>query len=163
VLVLSASVPYDVRTSHAESRMLAAVRATTTRQRLGADIVRLLDMVWPVLRAQGVRTGHNVVVYHGGDGGTLTVGAGVEVFTDFAEHGQVRRMPTPSGDVAATTHYGEYSDMGAAYAALEQWCTGNGRRPAGVNWEVYGDGDDDPARLRTDVYFLLEPTARLVH
>ena len=100
---------------------------------------------------------------HGGDGGTLTVGAGVEVFTDFAEHGQVRRMPTPSGDVAATTHYGEYSDMGAAYAALEQWCTGNGRRPAGVNWEVYGDGDDDPARLRTDVYFLLEPTARLVH
>jgi hypothetical protein len=25
-----------------------------------------------------------------------------------------------------------------------------------VNWEVYGDWDDDPARRRTDVYFLLE-------
>jgi effector-binding domain-containing protein len=157
---VSASVPYDVRTSHAGPRVLAAVRAVTTRQRLGADIVRLLDMVWPVLRAQGARTGHNVVVYYGSDGGTLTVAAGVEVFTDFAGGGEVQRMSTPSGEVAATTHYGEYSDLGAAYAALEQWCAGNGRRPTGVNWEVYGDWDDDPAKRRTDVYFLLEPTTR---
>jgi hypothetical protein len=28
-----------------------------------------------------------------------------------------------------------------------------------VNWEVYGDRDDDPARRRTDVYFLLEAVA----
>jgi hypothetical protein len=27
--------------------------------------------------------------------------------------------------------------------------------PSGTNWEVYGDWDDDPARRRTDVYFLL--------
>jgi hypothetical protein len=25
-----------------------------------------------------------------------------------------------------------------------------------VNWEVYGDWDDDPPKRRTDVYFLLE-------
>ena len=24
-----------------------------------------------------------------------------------------------------------------------------------MNWEVYGDWDDDPARRRTDAYFLL--------
>lgn len=157
-LVLSAAVPYDVRTSQADPRVLAGVRAVTTRQRLGSDIVRLLDLVWPLLRAQGVRTGHNVVVYYGGDGGTLAVGVGVEVFTDFAGQGEVQRMSTPSGEVAATTHYGEYSDMGSAYAALEQWCAAQGRRPAGVNWEVYGDWEDDPAKRRTDVYFLLEPT-----
>ena len=50
--------------------------------------------------------------------------------------------------------------MGAASAALEAWCTSAGRGPAGVNWEVYGDWDDDPARRRTDVYFLLEPAPR---
>jgi effector-binding domain-containing protein len=156
-LVLSASVSYDVRISHAGPRALAAVRATTTRQRLGADIIGLLDVIWPVLRAQGVRTGHNVVVYYGGHGGTLAVGVGVEVFSDFAAHGEIQRMSTPSGEVAATAHYGEYSDLGAAYAALEQWCTGNQRRPTGVNWEVYGDWEDDPALRRTEVYFLLEP------
>jgi hypothetical protein len=26
-----------------------------------------------------------------------------------------------------------------------------------TDWEVYGDWEDDPARRRTDVYFLLEP------
>jgi len=74
--------------------------------------------------------------------------------------GQVRRTSTPSGDVATTAHYGEYSDMAGAYAALEQWCQDSGRRAAGVNWEVYGDWDDDPAKRRTDVYFLLEAPRR---
>jgi effector-binding domain-containing protein len=59
--------------------------------------------------------------------------------------------------VATTAHFGDYAQMAGAYAALEQWWTGNGRRPAGVSWEVYGDWDDDPAKVRTDIYFLLRP------
>lgn len=93
------AVPYDVRTGRADPRALAAVRAETARPRLGADIVRLLDMVWPMLREQNVRTGHNVVVYRAGDGGTMTIDAGVEVFTDFTERGEVRHISTPSGDM----------------------------------------------------------------
>ena len=147
---------YEVRTEWARPRALAAVRETTTHQRLGADIVRLLDLVWPALGEQGVRTGQNVVVYHGGPGDTLTVDVGVEAVTDFADRDQVRHVLTPSGMVATTAHYGEYSDLASAYAALERWCTEAGRKPAGVNWEVYGDWDDDPAKRRTDVYFLLE-------
>jgi len=158
-LIASAAVPYEVRTGWAGPRALAAVRATTTGQQLGAEIVRLLDIVWPTLREQGVRTGHNVVVYYGSEGGALTIDAGVEAFTDFTERGEVKRISTPSGDVATTAHYGEYSDMAPAYAALERWCGDNGRRPAGVNWEVYGDWEDDPLKRRTDVYFLLEPAA----
>ena len=69
---------YDVHAERADPRPLAASAITTNRQ-LGADIIRLLDQVWPVLR-----------------------------------------------------------------------------EPAGVNWEVYGDWDDDPAKRRTDVYFLLQ-------
>jgi effector-binding domain-containing protein len=151
-----AFVAYEVRTEHANARELAAVRAATTHHQLSADIVRLLDMVWPVLREQGVPTGHNVVVYYGRQGGALTIDAGVEA-PEFTGRGEVRRACTPSGEVATTAHYGDYSDMNRAYAALEQWCAGNERRPAGVNWEVYGDWDDDPLKRRTDVYILLEP------
>ena len=151
---------YEVRTGRADPRLLAAVRAATTHPRLGADIVRLLNMVWPVLREQDIRTGHNAVVYRGGGGGMITIDAGVEVFTDFADSGDVRHKFTPSGDMATTAHYGEYSGMAAAYAAVEQWCTDNGRRPARVSWEVYGDWDDDPVKRRTDIYFLLDPAAR---
>jgi predicted transcriptional regulator YdeE len=160
-------VPYEVRTEQAAPRLLAAVSATTTRQQLGTDIIRLLDLVWPVLRGQGARTGHNVVIYdRGGDviydrGGdaTLRIQAGVEVFGDFTDSGEVRHRETPAGEVAATTHHGEYSDMARAYAALEQWWAGNRRRPAGSSWEVYGDWDDDPARRRTDIFCLLAPSA----
>jgi effector-binding domain-containing protein len=144
-----------VRREHASPRLLAAVRAETTRHELSADIVRLLDLVWPVLREQGVTTDHNVVVYYGGEGGRLTIEAGVEALTVFTDRGAVRHVSTPSGEVAAVTHYGDYSDLGSAYAAVESWCEDTGCRPAGVNWEVYGDWDEDPAKRRTDVYFLL--------
>jgi effector-binding domain-containing protein len=147
-----------VRTEHASPRLLAAVRAETTRQQLSADIVRLLDLVWPVLREQGVTTDHNVVVYYAGAGGRFTIAAGGEALTDFTDRGEVRHVSTPSGEVAAATHYGEYSDLGSAYAALELWCGDTGRQPAGVNWEVYGDWDENPATRRTDVYFLLAPS-----
>jgi effector-binding domain-containing protein len=150
-------VPDEVRTEDADTRALAAARAATTHDQLGSDIVRLLDMVWPELRAQGVPTGHNIVVYYGGLGGTFTIDAGVEVLTEFTERGEVRRACTPSGEVATTVHYGEYAAIDRAYAALEQWCAAHGRRPAGVNWEVYGDWDHDPVKRRTDVYILLEP------
>jgi effector-binding domain-containing protein len=145
-----------VRTERVGPRVLAAVRASTTRQRLGADIVQLLDLVWPVLREQGVTTDHNVVIYYASEEGTLTIDAGVEALTDFTDSGRVRHVSTPSGEAATVAHYGEYSAIPSAYAALESWCTANGRRAAGVNWEVYGDWHEDPAMLRTDVYVLLE-------
>jgi effector-binding domain-containing protein len=150
-------VPYQVRAEHAGPRLLAAVRGVTTPQRLGADIIRLLDQVWPLLREQSARTGHNVVIYHPGEGGVLTIDAGVEVFAGFEARGEVRRVTTPAGEVAVTSHNGEYSALAGAYTALEQWCAANGRRRAGVNWEIYGDWDDDPANRRTDVYALLTP------
>jgi effector-binding domain-containing protein len=104
-------VPYQVRVEQASPRVLAAVRAVTAPERLSADIIRLLDQVWPLLREQGASTGHNVVIYYPGEGGAFTIDAGVEVFSDFEERGDVRRVATPAGEAAVTAHYGEYSAM----------------------------------------------------
>jgi effector-binding domain-containing protein len=145
-----------VRTEWAAPRQLAAIHAVTTQQRLSTDIPRLVGQIWPVLREQGARTGHNVVIYRGSPA-ELAIDAGVEVFTDFAGHGEIQPASTPAGEVATTAHFGDYAQMAPAYAALEQWWTRNGRRPAGLSWEVYGDWDDDPAKVRTDIYFLLRP------
>lgn len=152
---------YDVRAERGEPRSLAAIRTRVAPDRLGAEIIRLLDVIWPLLRAQHASTGHNVVIYHGAQDGVLTVDVGVEVPAGFRPaddgDGDVQPATTPPGEVATTAHFGEYSDLAGAYTALERWCAANGRRPAGVNWEVYGHWDDDPAKRRTDVYFLLEP------
>ena len=152
----SGLVAYEVRTEWAEPRQLAAIHTVTTQQRLSTDIPLLVGKIWPVLRAQGARTGHNVVIYRGSPA-ALAIDAGVEVFTEFTGHGEIQPVSTPAGEVATTAHFGDYAKMAPAYAALEHWWTSNGRLPAGVSWEVYGDWDDDPAKVRTDIYFLLRP------
>jgi effector-binding domain-containing protein len=150
-------VTYDVRAERAEPRQLAAVQAEVAPDRLGAEIISHLDKVWPVLRAQGVATGHNVIIYRGEKDGLLTFEAGVEVPAGFAEDRGVRAVATPSGEVATVAYFGDYSRMAPAYTAIEQWCAANGRSPAGVSWEVYGDWNSDPAQCRTDIFFLLTP------
>lgn len=152
-------MPYDVRVDQAAARPLAAIRAVTTQAKLSSDIIRLLNIVWPVLRDQPqVQTGHNVVIYYGGAGGVLTIDVGVEVRGAVVSSGDVQLTATPAGEVATTAHFGDYSEMGGAYDALDQWCAASGRVRAEIAWEVYGDWEEDPAKRRTDVFFLLEPT-----
>ena len=143
---------YEIRIENVLPRQLAAVRGGTSRADLSRTIITLLDKVWPVLRGQHVRTGHNVVIYFGG---LEHIEAGVEVFGDFVDTGDVRHSQTPAGPVVTTAHWGEYSEMSGAYAALGRWCAANGRRQTGTSWEVYGDWADDPRQRRTDIYLLL--------
>jgi effector-binding domain-containing protein len=142
----------EIHVEDVAPRQLAAARAVTRRVELGTTILRLLDGVWPVLREQRVQTGHNVVVYLDG---AMTIEAGVEVFGPFVETGDVHAFATPSGTAVTIAHFGEYSAVSAAYAALDQWLQENARRRAGPSWEVYGDWSDDPQQRRMDVYLLL--------
>ena len=109
---------YDVRAEQAGARPLAAIRATLARRELGAGIIRQLDVIWPLLREQRVRTGHNVVIYYHADDQAVTADVGVEAFTGFTGRGEVRPVATPAGEVATTAHYGEYSQLAPAYAGV---------------------------------------------
>jgi effector-binding domain-containing protein len=145
-------VEYVIQVEEVTPRRLAAARGVTSRADLGPTILRLLDRVWPLVREQGVQTGHNVVVYLDG---AMTIEAGVEIFSAFAPTSEVHAFETPSGTAVTTSHFGEYAEVSGAYAALEQWFATNARRRAGPSWEVYGDWSDDPQQRRMDVYFLL--------
>src|SRR2546427_10615277 len=131
---------YEIRVEDALPRQLAAVRGATSRAELPRTILKLLDTVWPVLRAQHVKTGHNVVMYFGG---LAHIEAGVEVFGDFVDAGEVRHSQTPAGPAVTTAHWGEYPQMAGAYGAVERWCGGNGRTPTRTGWEVYVGCADD--------------------
>ena len=143
---------YEIRVVDGKPRQLAAMRGATSRAELPRTILKLLDAVWPVLRGQHVKTGHNVVLYFGG---LAHIEAGVEVFSDFVDVGDVRHSQTPAGPAVTTAHWGDYSEMAGAYAALERWCVANGHRQTGTSWEVYGDWADDPKERRTDIYAAL--------
>jgi effector-binding domain-containing protein len=60
---------------------------------------------------------------------------------------------TPGGRVVTTAHIGPYDEMGAAYDAIHAYVRDNRLKVIGPSWEVYGHWSDDPARLRTDVFF----------
>jgi len=150
-------VHYDVRVDHVAALPLASIRAATTQDKLGADIIRLLNVVWPVVRDQAeVQPGQNVVIYYGEAGGVLTIDVGVEVRGGFVPSGEVQLTASPAGEAATTVHFGDYSDLAGAYEALDQWCSAHDRIHE-VAWEVYGDWEEDEAKRRTDVFFLLNP------
>ena len=77
---------YQLRLEEVAPRPLAVARGAAIRANLGSTIRRLLDQVWPVLRAQGVRTGQNVVMYLDD---LAHIEAGVEIFGDFSPTAKV--------------------------------------------------------------------------
>src|SRR2546430_13908203 len=105
---------YEIRVVDGKPRQLAAMRGATSRAELPRTILKLLDTVWPVLRAQQAVTGHNVVVYFGG---LAHIEAGGEVFGDFVDVGDVRHSQTPAGPAVIPPLSGGYHEQGRAEAA----------------------------------------------
>jgi effector-binding domain-containing protein len=136
--------------------LLAAARQRTTFDRVSQEIGLLLEPVWAFIREHpGLRTdGHNVAVYWDQAGGG-SVQVGVQVVRTFQDTDAVVNSTTPRGLVATTAYYGPYSELGLAHHAVRVWCKTQGYELAGPFWEVYGHWSDDPAELRTDVFYLL--------
>jgi effector-binding domain-containing protein len=118
-----------------------------------------LDQVYAAGRAGAVKLdGQNIFVYQPvrGQADSADVAFGVGTTAPFTVIGNVQPVEIPSGEVATTTHWGDYSGLSAAHDAVVQWCKANERRLSGTRWEVYGHWTDDPTKLRTDVYYLLD-------
>jgi hypothetical protein len=156
---------YEVRVSTALPRALAAVRWTGRTAEIPAVIRDELGKVWSFLGEHTIRsTGHNVALYTPAEGNArpgpdMVVEAwfGVEVHETIPASEQILEIATPTGPVVSTVHWGEYSGLGAAYDALRAWCREHDQRVTCMSWEVYGDWFDDWAKVRTDVFFQVEP------
>jgi effector-binding domain-containing protein len=149
---------YDVVEVVAAARPVAGVRAQVARGRVAQEFARYLDQVYAAARAGAVALdGQNIFIYRSATDDQLAVDVCVGVTAPFVATGAVVPLETPSGPVAMTTHHGAYSRLGEANAAILAWCRAQGRLRAGPSWEVYGHWHEDPAQLRTDVYYLLQP------
>jgi effector-binding domain-containing protein len=80
---------------------------------------------------------------------------GVEVTREFAASGEVRPVRTPGGEAAVVRHLGPYDRLSEAHRAIHAWARESGRALARTSWEIYGDWNDDPAKLETLVMYLL--------
>jgi effector-binding domain-containing protein len=153
------SAPYEVREVSVSPRPVAGVRAQVPRGRVAQEFGRHLDQVYAAARAGAVHLdGQNIFVYRAATADELTVDFCVGVTAPFAAVGPVQPFETPHGVAATTIHVGDYGRLGEANAAILAWCRANDRLRAGPSWEVYGHWHADPAQLRTEVYYLLQPT-----
>jgi effector-binding domain-containing protein len=132
--------------------ILASVTRRVPRSELSRHVPDLLGKVWAFLKTAPLqKAGHNVCIYRHGNSDSIELEAGVQVASEFQSQGTVVCSRTPSGRAAHVVHIGPYHELGKAHDALIQFCEALGC-PVGVHWEVYGDWNDDPSQLRTDVY-----------
>lgn len=144
---------YAVTAKDVVARPTAVVAATTTWQEFPSLWRVLLDEVWTCLRAGGVHRGCPNIMLYWDD--VPNVEVGVELCVPCPLTGRVVASALPAGQVAMTVHHGPYAGLGMAHQAVLDWCAEQGRRPVGTRWEVYGPHNDDPAKVRTEVYYLL--------
>ena len=136
-------------------RLTAVVAQTTTWDEFPRLWRELLDEVYAAVKDQPVSPRwQNVMLYKDG---TPAVEVGVLVQTALpAARGRVIASQLPSGEVATTTHRGDYSGLELAHAAVRRFAERERLRLQSPRWEVYGHHDDRRAP-ETDIYYLLSP------
>ncbi len=140
---------------------LAAVREHTTSQNLATKIRELLteNAIYTFLNKAGIQEhSHNVFVYWDDDQG-IVLEVGVQVFAPFTGNDRVICSSTPSGLAATLLHRGAYDQLGSTHRTLINWCQANHHPITGLRWEVYGRWKDDPSKLETQVFYLLQQMA----
>ena len=148
-----------VSVQNVPARKLAAVRRKVAVGAVGLAWRPALDLVWQFLDGQpGLRTdGHNIFLYHHPTdcGAPMNVDFGVEVTRAFDPSGDVYATETPAGEVAMAIHIGGYDRLRETHEAIHAWAAACQRPFAGSSWEIYGDWQEDPAKLETTVVYLL--------
>ena len=153
----------DIWTEQVTAQTLAAVRINVALPNVAKSFRGPLDKVWNFMRQQEglhVRGGLNTFIYRcdeqNNPNGEVPIDFGVQVTRPFAQEGDVICVTTPSGLAACMIHRGPYHRLGETHATVQAWCAADGHVVAGVNWEVYGNWNDDPAKLETRVCYLLK-------
>ena len=145
---------YQIHVEQVAAQLTAVVRRRASQRELAQVIPQACGEVWQFTRSANLpRPGRHLALYLDGQ---MNIEVGVEVFQHFAGNDRVICSTTPAGMVATTAHFGPYERLGEAHEAVHKWCADHGHKLARPSWEVYGHWNDNPAQLRTDVFWLLQ-------
>jgi effector-binding domain-containing protein len=145
---------HEVRVMRVESQPTAVIRHRARKDELSKVVPQFCGEVWNYFRDNSLpRPGRHVALYLNGK---IDLEVGVESTTPITGDGPVVSSSLPAGLVATTTHWGSYDKLHEAHGAIRIHCQTHGLTTTGVDWEIYGHWDNDPAKVRTDIFYLLE-------
>jgi len=151
-------MPTGILIVDVKPRPIAAVRVTTVLSKWPRQFRHSLDKVYAAVRAGHVRqSGQNVMVYRSREDERVDIECGIETDERFDPVGEVVYSETPSGIAVTTVHMGPYRELQTSHQAVAGWSRRNGHNLAGTCWEIYGDWNEDPTQLRTDIFHLVRP------
>jgi effector-binding domain-containing protein len=132
----------------------AVIRFRAAKSELSKVVPAACGEVWSFARAANLpRPGRHIALYLDD---AINLEVGVEMPAAFVGNDRVVCSTTPAGTVATVVHMGPYNRLHEAHDAIRKWCSMNDHALAGPNWEVYGHWSDNPAQVRTDVFYLLK-------
>jgi effector-binding domain-containing protein len=141
----------------AETRRILAIRRKIRWNQIGEVAMPSLDKVWAHIRGEGITDfGHNLFIYRGMSPLGAEVSFGVEVPAPVGAPKGFVIDETPAGRTATLHQYGEYDKLVETNMTLRRWCDEQKLRLGNISWELYGDWDEDPAKVRTDVFYQLK-------
>ncbi len=150
---------YDVELTDLQEQGAATVHGHVPPAEIADFLGGAFDEVAKVALAQGVQvTGPPFARYGAVATETWEVEAGFPVGGQVTPEGRVEPSTLLGGSTARALHRGDYSDLGAAYAAVESWMFQHGYATRGAPWESYLD-DPQVEQPRTEVCFPCHPVA----
>lgn len=99
--------------------------------------------------------GHTCTLWRPATDGHLDMEPGILVSRVFEPAGEVVPSALPAGRAAHFLLVGSYDGLPGAWQTLFDWCAEKGLKLADINWEIYGDWNDDPSKLETSIHALL--------
>jgi hypothetical protein len=135
---------YDVHTVQIESQHAAVLSRTCTVDQVGSFLAEAFDTVLGALARAAIPVDGKPFARYDMVNGGFHVEAGFPCPADLDLDGDVHTITLPGGTAAVTTHVGAYSDVAAAYQAIEEWFAHANHRPVGAPWESYLDGPEVP-------------------
>ena len=136
--------------------VLAVTQAFVQPAEIPDRIIAMFDLVYQWLAGAPVdQTGPNYAVYDRFKNNGMRMRVGFPVSETFAGDERIQCLELAGGQAAHMLYRGPYNGLPQAHARLNQWCEAQSLQRAGSAWEVYGDWQEDQAKLLTDIYIRL--------
>ncbi|MFI5218582.1 MAG: GyrI-like domain-containing protein [Bacteroidia bacterium] len=137
-----------------------AIRDTVSIPTIGMKLGMAYGTIQEAMKKQGLEfAGQPLAIYYTDSQTNWDMDAAIPVNKPGKADGKVKPGQLKAGNAVVAHYYGDYSGLGTAYGAIQEYISANNKKKVGAPWEVYVSDpmtEKDTAKWQTDVYFPVE-------